>query len=96
MTFEQRERIFSKDYISLSEFMEITGYCRSTASGKMKAIRRKYNRLNTLGRIHTQDYFDYFNLNPNDYRAPVLAESVQVLASAIAAEVISKIGEKAK
>lgn len=29
MTYEQRERIFSKEYISIGEFMELTGVLKT-------------------------------------------------------------------
>lgn len=89
MTYEQRERIFSKDYISLSEFMEITGYCKTQASQKMTEIRRRYNRLNVEGRIHVQDYFDFYGLNPTDYRLSVAPEALKSIAETIAKEIVS-------
>ena len=91
MTYEQRERIFSKDYISLGEFMEITGLCRTTASQTMKRIRRQYNRLGVEGKIHVQDYFDFYGLNPADYRVPVSSEALKTLAETIAKELASKL-----
>lgn len=97
MTYEQRERIFSKDYLSLSDFMEITGYCKTQASQTMTRIRRQYNRLEVEGRIHVQDYFDFYGLNPADYRVAVSSETLKSLAENIAKEITSELkGEAVK
>lgn len=89
MTYEQRERIFSKEYISIDEFVELTGVAKSVASVMMSNIRRKYNRLGIKGKIHVQDYFDYYNLNPADYRLSVAPEALKSIAETIAKEIVS-------
>lgn len=86
MTYEQRERIFSKEYIYIDEFMELTGVTKGAASVMMSNIRRKYNRLGIKGKIHVQDYFDYYDLNPADYRLSIAPETLKTLAEAIAKE----------
>lgn len=91
MTYEQRERIFSKEYISIDEFVELTGVAKSVASVMMSNIRRKYNRLGIKGKIHVQDYFDYYDLNPADYRLSVAPEAVKSLAEAIAKEIVNEL-----
>lgn len=91
MTYEQRERIFSKEYISIDEFMELTGVTKGAASVMMSNIRRKYNRLGIKGKIHVQDYFDYYDLNPADYRLSIAPETLKTLAEAIAKELANEL-----
>lgn len=85
MTYEERERIFSKEIITISEFMEMFSVDISTASKMMGDIRRsiefsgKELRLKKQGQLHVQDFFDYYRLNPADYRPStsiVLAKSL--------------------
>lgn len=68
MTYSRREEIFSKDYISIEELSEILGLCYSDSAKMIRDIKRglesqgKTIRLKTQGKVHVQDYLDYFNL----------------------------------
>lgn len=68
MDYKKREEIFSKDYITTQELQELLGFkCKSQASELMQKIKRvKGDRLGIKGKIHTEDYFAYFGIQPND------------------------------
>lgn len=68
MDYKRREEIFSKDYITTRELQELLGYTNlSGASNKMMQMKRVTgDRLGIKGRIHTEDYFAYFEIYPDD------------------------------
>lgn len=81
MTYEERERIFAKEYLSTRDLMELYGIDASAASTLLMTIKRRQgDRLGKKGKIHIQDYFDYFGLSPKDYRP----ETSVVVAKTIA------------
>ena len=68
MTYARREEIFSKEYLSISDLMELLDLKYQGAAELMRDIKRRLEfngqgvRLNIQGKIHTQDYLDYFNI----------------------------------
>lgn len=72
MTYTRREEIFSKDYISIEDVQDLLGLGYQDAAKMIRQIKRalelnpKYNgqgvRLNIQGKLHVQDYLDYFNI----------------------------------
>ena len=68
MDYKRREEIFSKDYITTRELKELLGFTDvSAASQKMMQIKRTVgDKLGVKGRIHTEDYFRFFDIHPND------------------------------
>lgn len=72
MTYARREEIFSKDYLTIADLQELLGLKYQGAAEMMRTIKReldmnpKYNgqgvRLDIQGKLHTQDYLDYFNI----------------------------------
>ena len=73
MTYARREEIFSKDYITTSELQELLGIKHSThASMKMTEIKRVVgDRLGVKGKIHTEDYLEFFNIKTDRYKKPI-------------------------
>ena len=68
ITYQQREEIFAKEALSLEDFEILFGISKSAASEKMSQIKRKIgDRLGIKGKLHIQDYLDYFNI-PNTER----------------------------
>ena len=77
MTYSRREEIFSKDYISIADVQELLGMGYQQAARTIRDIKRalkispKFNgqgvRLNVQGRLHVQDYLDYYNLPSDRY-----------------------------
>ena len=69
MTYLERERIFSKDTITTMELQELLGYTSlSQASQKMQEIKRAVgDRLGVKGKIHTEDYFEFFGIKTDRY-----------------------------
>lgn len=70
MTYEQREQIFSKEVLTTQELSVLFDCDIATASTLMNNIKRGLPqlRLNIRGKIHTQDYLDYFSLDANNKR----------------------------
>jgi hypothetical protein len=73
MTYIKREEIFSKDYITTLELQELLGFSTlSKASAKMQEIKRKVgDRLGIKGRLHTEDYFLFFDIKTDRYIKPI-------------------------
>lgn len=58
----EREEIFSKDYLTIKDLGRLLGLTYQVAAKKMREIKFKTDRLGIQGKIHTEDYFDYFNI----------------------------------
>lgn len=72
MTYADRERILSKDVITTSELAELLNVTVSQASQIASAIKRNSDRLKIRGKIHVQDYLDYFNISDlSRYKKPL-------------------------
>ena len=68
MTYSEREAIFSKEALNGEDIMKLFGVCRTEATKIMQQIKRKTgDRLGVQGRLHVQDYLDYFDLSPERY-----------------------------
>ena len=69
MTYAEREKIVSKDAIRTSEIAELYDISLSEASQLVMQIKRTVgDRIGIKGRLHVQDYLDFFKLNGNDKR----------------------------
>ncbi len=68
MDYKRREEIFAKDYITTKEIQELLGFkSQSQASQMMMQIKRVVgDMLGVKGKIHTEDYFAYFGVQPTD------------------------------
>lgn len=68
MDYKRREEIFAKDYITTKELQELLGFKYQTqASQMMMQIKRVVGDiLGIKGKIHTEDYFAYFGVQPKD------------------------------
>lgn len=73
MTFERRNEIFSKEALSIDDVKELMGVSYDTAQKLIQTIRRHSDRLNIQGKVHIQDYIDYFHLPPERYYQPLTA-----------------------
>lgn len=74
MTIAERQEIFCKEYLSINDIMELLGMNYGDAADVIRKIRRKTDRLQVQGKIHVQDYIDYFNLDIKRYCIPVTEE----------------------
>lgn len=77
MTYSRREEIFSKEYISIADMQDLLGMGYDDAAKMIRDIKRSLKfggakvRLNVQGKLHVQDYLDYFNIdNPIRYAPP--------------------------
>ncbi len=71
MTYAEREEIFSKDYLSIADIQALLGLSYQDAAKTIRNIKRKTDRLGLRGKIHVQDYLDYFALSTERYVRPV-------------------------
>lgn len=70
MTYAMREEIFSKEYLSIKDMQELLGMKYQDAARIMRNIKRRTDRLGIRGKIHVQDYLDYFQIPPDRYVKP--------------------------
>ena len=77
MTYSRREEIFSKDYITIADMQDLLGMGYNEAAKKIREIKNSFKlkgqsvRLDVQGRLHVQDYLDYFRIPSADrYRQP--------------------------
>lgn len=69
MTYKEREQIFSKDVMTLTEFAALMDMDKCEASRTMVDIKTYFEnigkkpRIKTRGKLHVQDYIDYYRLN---------------------------------
>ena len=73
MNYVRREEIFSKDYITTQELQELLGFVDiAGASKKMSEIKRVVgDRLGVKGKIHTEDYLEFFKIKTDRYLKPI-------------------------
>lgn len=72
MTYARREEIFSKDYISIMDMQDLLGMGYDEAAKMIRDIKKALTlspkfkgqgvRLEIQGKLHVQDYLDYFNI----------------------------------
>lgn len=74
MTPEERNQIFAKDYLSVKDIMALYGLKYDKAAALIRKIRFKHDRLHMRGKIHVQDYIDYYGLDIARYCVPVPEE----------------------
>ena len=68
MTYEEREKIFSKEALSVADVQALFGVCKSEATNIMNTIRRQTgDRLKVQGKIHVEDYLKHFGIEANRY-----------------------------
>ena len=61
-TYTQREQIFAKEYLDVNDFMRLFGISLSSAYKLIREVKRNSDRLKIQGRVHIQDYFEYFDI----------------------------------
>ena len=73
MTYARREEIFSKDFLDTHELQEILGFANlPSASKKMSEIKRVVgDRLGVKGKLHIEDYLEFFNIKTDRYKKPI-------------------------
>ena len=71
MTYAKREEMFSKDYLSIGDIQELLGLHYQDAARTMRNIKRRTDRLGIRGKLHVQDYLDYFKIPPDRYVKPL-------------------------
>ena len=79
MTYARRDEIFSKDYLTIKDIQDLLGVGYQEAAKKIRDIKRKCDRLGIQGKIHVQDYLDYYNL-PSDRYVRALTEEQSLVS----------------
>ena len=62
MSYSEREKIFSKDYLTIKDLQQLLGLSYQIAARLMRQIKFKFDRLGIQGKLHTEDYFEYYNI----------------------------------
>lgn len=62
MNSVNREEIFSKDYLTIRDIEILLGTTYQVAARLIRQIKFKTDRLGLRGKIHIEDYFDYYNI----------------------------------
>ena len=62
MSYSEREQIFSKDYLTIQDLQQLLGLTYQVAARVMRQIKFKFDRLGIQGKLHTEDYFEYYNI----------------------------------
>ncbi len=65
MNPERRAEIFSKDALTIDDLMELLELSYPMAAQVMRNIKRRHDRLQVKGRLHVQDYMEYFGMSSN-------------------------------
>ena len=71
MTYAMREEIFSKEHLSIEDVQELLGMSYDDAARTIRNIKRRTDRLGIRGKLHVQDYLDYFQIPPDRYVKPM-------------------------
>ena len=80
MTYAEREEIFSKDYLDIEDVGKLLGLVYNDAAKLIREIKRglefqgKKLRIEKQGKLHVQDYLDYYNLTSERYGGILLRE----------------------
>lgn len=62
MTYEERNSIFAKEYLSYKDIAKLFDIDEASASTLLQTIKSHSDRLHKKGKIHIQDYFNYFGI----------------------------------
>lgn len=57
-----REEIFSKDYLTIRDIEVLLGTTYQVAARIIRQIKFKTDRLGLQGKIHIEDYFEYYHI----------------------------------
>lgn len=75
MTYERREEIFSKEALNVHDMMELFDISESAAYTVIRNIKVQVgDRLGVQGRVHIQDFLDYFRVPTADRYAHLLTD----------------------
>ena len=62
MNSVSREEIFSKDYLTIKDIEVLLGTTYQVAARLIRQIKFKTDRLGLQGKIHIEDYFEYYHI----------------------------------
>ena len=69
MTYVKWEEMFAKDYLTIADIQELLGMTYNDAATTIRDIKRSLKlvgkgvRLDVQGKLHVQDYFDYYRIS---------------------------------
>lgn len=66
MTFEQRKDIFAKEVLTIKDFEQLFELSYDASAKLLRQIKIKFDRLGIEGRLHVEDYFEYFNITDRE------------------------------
>lgn len=68
MTYTRREEIFSKDIITIDELAELLNTSYQEAAKIMRNIKRRFDRYPHQGKLHVEDYKEFFGISHDNPR----------------------------
>lgn len=83
MTMQERQDIFSKEYLSISDIQRLYDFNYPQASQFILDIKTKFKiddkalRLKVQGKIHIQDYLDFLGVKSDRY-GTIAEQSIKV------------------
>lgn len=83
MTYSKREEIFSKEFLTIRDIQDLYGLGYDDAAKMIRDIKKwceckgSTPRLTIQGKLHTQDYFDYFGITNYERYMPVSRSIVE-------------------
>jgi tRNA A37 N6-isopentenylltransferase MiaA len=67
MTYAKREEIFSKDVLTIADLQELLGLTYQASAKLIREIKFKFDRLGVQGKLHVEDYLEYFKIKTDRY-----------------------------
>lgn len=64
MTQERRQEIFAQETLTCKDIMELFGIGKTAATNLMANIKLKHDTLGIQGKVHINDYLQYFGVKP--------------------------------
>jgi hypothetical protein len=77
MTYAKREEIFSKDCLSIQDIQDLFGLGYDDGAKLIRTVKDSLRlrgvqlRLDINGKLHVEDYFEYFRISNMDRYLPV-------------------------
>ncbi len=70
-----RVEIFSKDYLTIEDIGFLLGLNYNNSAEKIREIKFNHDRLKLKGKIHIEDYFEYFGITDRTlYKGEIKSE----------------------
>lgn len=86
LTPETRAAIFAKDVLTIEDLQHLLLMSYQAAAKLMRDIKRKNDRLQIQGKLHVQDYLDYFGIDGHGRYGLVVAQDITPNSDQVSSE----------